>query len=347
MKNNKSLSGFSIAGYFLFLLPIAFIVGFAILIYSKLQVANLEYWVVVLFIVIYVLCSTLLITLMDVLRRKLMIDEPVKQILDATQKIASGDFNVNLVPLHDYNKYDQYDAIMENINKMAKELSKTEILKTEFISNVSHEIKTPISVIQNYATALKQQDLGEETKQKYLKTIVSTSQKMANLVSNMLRLNKLENQTIIAEEQNVNIGEVLRENILQYEELIDSKKINLVCDIDDIYLTTDSSLLEIIFNNLISNAIKFTNLNGEINITLKNINNNVVVSVKDNGIGMSSSVGSHIFEKFYQGDTSHSSQGNGLGLALVKKVIDILGGEITVESQQNVGSIFTVILKGK
>jgi len=234
---------------------------------------------------------------------------------------------------------------MENINKITDELSKNEVLKTEFISSVSHEIKTPLSVISNYAKALKNPSLDEETKQKYLDVLVANSQKLSNLVSNILKLNKLEKQTISPERIKLNIGELLRDNILQFESLFEKKNIDLNCKISDIELTIEQSYLEVIFNNLISNAIKFTNQNGVIEISLSNINEYVVFSVKDNGIGISNEVGSRIFEKFYQADTSRSAEGNGLGLALVKKIIDIMGGEISVKSQEGKGSTFTVKLK--
>lgn len=272
-----------------------------------------------------------------------MIDKPSQQILNATQKIARGDFNVKLTPLHQYNKFDQYDTIMDNINKMAKELSKSEILKNDFISNVSHEIKTPLAIIQNYAKLLSQSDLDSQTKQKYVHNLTQASQKLSNLVSNILKLNKLENQTIQESNQSTNLSEVLRQTILQFENLFNKKNINLEIDIEEIVCTTNSTHWEIIFNNLISNAIKFTKDNGSINIRLYVEKQNIIFSVKDTGCGISNEIGQHIFEKFYQGDTSHSHEGNGLGLALVKKIIDIMGGNIKVESEPNVGSVFTVI----
>ena len=345
MKKINSGARFSIFGFFLFLLPLATIVGFGIMIYDAMAEAGFSIGAIAGLLFVYIIFATFIISLFDLIRRKLMVDRPVEQILQATQQIAEGDFKIKLLPLHLYNKYDEYDKIMENINIMTKELSKSEILKTEFISNVSHEIKTPLAVIQNYAKALQNNKLDEETKKKYLQTLVSTSQKLSELVVNILKLNKLDNQKINPDKKRINIGEQLREIVLRYEDLIDKKKIELKCDISDVELVIEQSYMEIIFTNFISNAIKFTDEGGKVGILLYRLGDHVIFQVKDTGCGMSEEVGAHIFEKFYQGDTSHSSEGNGLGLALVKKVIDIMGGEISVASQEGKGSVFTVKLK--
>lgn len=345
MKRNNFEAKFSIVGYILFLIPLTVNISLAVVIFSKMQEKGLNTWLISLFIILYILVTTLLFSLFDVIRRKLMVDRPVEQILLATQKIANGDFKTKLLPLHSYYKYDTYDLIIENINKMTSELSKSEMLKSEFISNVSHEIKTPLSIIQNYAKALQKGGLDKQTKQKYLTTLVATSNKLSNLVTNILKLNKLENQAITNTPQTIKLNELLTDCILQFEPLIDKKNIELNCNLNQINYVCEPSYLELIFNNLISNAVKFTDQNGKINITLKNDNEHIVFCVRDNGCGINKEVGAHIFEKFYQGDTSHSEEGNGLGLALVKRVIDIMGGEISVESQLKKGSQFTVKLK--
>jgi len=344
MKNRHGAK-FSFVGYLLFLLPLVIVVSVAIVIFSNLIKKNFDGWLIALFIFLYIAVATFLFSLIDIIRRKMMVDRPVEQILKATERIAANDFNVKLVPLHTYYKYDDYDAIMENINKMTEELSKSEILKTEFISNVSHEIKTPLAVIKNYAKALRDESLDENQKKKYLETLINASQKLSTLVTNILKLNKLEHQTITPQKESINIGELLRENIIQFEDLFDKKEITLSCDIDDIQLLIEPSNLEIIYNNLISNAIKFTKNKGNIEISLKCVDEIIEFKVKDNGIGISKEVGARIFEKFYQADSSHSSEGNGLGLALVKRVIDIIGGEIKVESEEGKGSIFSVSIK--
>jgi signal transduction histidine kinase len=229
---------------------------------------------------------------------------------------------------------------------MAAELEKTELLKTDFISNVSHEVKTPLSVIQAYASALQDENLDKETRKKYTNTLMQTTKRLSELITNILKLNKLENQDIAPEYERVDLTAMLSDAVLSFESIIENKELNLECDLDDVVIYSSGSYLEIVWNNLISNAIKFTDKGGSIFISLKEHLDSVEVKITDTGCGISRETGKHIFEKFYQGDTSHSGEGNGLGLPLVKKVIDILGGEISVKSEIGKGSTFTIILKG-
>lgn len=277
--------------------------------------------------------------------RRASAEKPVKEILRATDKMARGDFNINLKPRHIWGKYDEYDVICENINSMAAELSKNEMLRSDFIANVSHEIKTPLSVISSYASLLGAKNLSGEDRAAYSAVLVSATRRLTSLVTDILKLNKLENQKIFPEKRLLDAGEVMRGCVLSLEEKIDEKDIALDCDIDDVQVVSDEGFLEIIFNNLISNAVKFTERGGSIGVLLRDEGEYVRACVRDSGCGMSAETGAHLFDKFYQGDTSHSQEGNGLGLALVKRVIDILGGEISVESRVGEGSSFTVRLK--
>ena len=158
-------------------------------------------------------------------------------------------------------------------------------------------------------------------------------------------MNKLENQHLHPEIRRVDLCGVLSESILVYEEIIEEKGLRLECDVDTLYINSSADYLAIVFNNLISNAIKFTQPGGKVGIKLIKLNDGAAVEISDTGCGMSEEVGVRIFDKFYQGDSSHSSEGNGLGLAMVKKVIDILGGEINVKSTVGIGSTFTIVLK--
>ena len=292
-----------------------------------------------------ILFGATLCTLSDMYRRKIMVERPVRQILEATKQIASGNFDVKIEHIHEYDKYTEYDLIFDNINLVASELSKNEILKNDFISNVSHEIKTPLAVIQNYAKLLENKNISDKQKQDCLSGLQIQTKKLSELISNILKLNKLENQHIIAEIETFDLSELVRMCAINHENLIEKKNLSLECDIDDITITSSETMIEIVLNNLISNAIKFTESNGKIKISLKQDENHAILKVTDTGCGISNDVGMHIFEKFYQGNTSHSSEGNGLGLALVKRVIDNLGGEISVQSKLGKGSTFTIKLK--
>lgn len=299
-------------------------------------------------IIMLVVCLvlSLLITTFDSLRRKLTVGRSVEDILDATQSISEGNFRVRLTPRHEYSKFDDYDRIMYNLNTMAGELSKSEMLKNDFISNVSHEMKTPLSIIRNYASALSDEKLDADTRAKYTSILIQTTDRLTDLVTNILKLNKLENQQIMPEMTAVRLDENLVQSILEFEDLIERNGIELECDIDEMTIVTSPSYLELVWNNLLSNAIKFTPYGGKISVSLKKVDKNAVVKIADNGSGMTKETGTHIFDKFYQGDTSHAKEGNGLGLTLVKKVIDILGGSIAVESELGKGATFTVVING-
>lgn len=335
-----------IVGYLFFFGLLTLNSSLAVVFYSTIE--NKPKGTIAILILIFIIISSLVCTLIDVIRRKIQIEKPAKDILQATKQMAKGDFNVLLLPDHKFNNYTRYDLIKEDLNFLAKELSKNEILKNDFISNVSHEIKTPLAVIQNYAKALTNKNLDEETKEKYLNSLQNACKKLSDLITNILKLNKLENQNLKLDLKQFNLSESITNQILNYETLIENKNIELECDIEeDINIISEETYLEIIWSNLISNAIKFTDNNGKIIISLRKLNNEIIFKIKDTGCGIDSETGKNIFEKFYQGDTSHSKEGNGLGLALVKKVIDILGGKIQVESEKGIGTTFTVKLKGE
>ena len=345
-KRRSSGSGFSIAGALLFFALVAGVIQIAILTYDHIIERTQNTGLIAVLMLIVVLMLSTVCTVVDVVRRKIMVDRPVKKILSAAERIARGDFSVRLTPSHPYGKYDEYDLIMENLNVVAVELGKSEILKTDFISNVSHELKTPLAIIQNYATLLQKENLDDETRKKHAKTLQNASRRLSDLITNILKLNKLENQELKPDIQKFNLTEALAETVLQYEELIETKRLELACDFEEILITSSPSYLEIVWNNLLSNAVKFTEAGGKIGVTLRYENGKALVKISDTGCGISPETGAKIFEKFYQGDTSHAQEGNGLGLALVKKVIDVLGGEISVSSELGKGSTFTIVLKG-
>ena len=292
-----------------------------------------------------VLLITFLFGTADFIRRKITVDRPVKQITEAAEKITQGDFSARVPPIHGAGT-EGFNEIGKAINAMAAELSGTETLRTDFIANVSHEIKTPLAVMGNYATMLQRPGITEEEKNEYAKAISEAARRLAQLITNILKLNKLENQQIFPQPQEFDLGEHLCECLLGFEDAWEAKNLEIETDIEDgVRIKSDPELLSLVWNNLISNAVKFTPDGGTIGVSLKTEDHAVIVQVRDTGCGMKPETGMHIFEKFYQGDTSHATQGNGLGLALVKRVMDILNGEIGVQSVYGEGSTFTVKFK--
>ena len=282
----------------------------------------------------------------DYIRRKLMVDRPVKRIMDALDQVMQGDFTVRIPPAKEFAGETGFNEIITAINKMTAELQGTETLRTDFIANVSHELKTPLAVMGNYATMLQKPGISEEDRIEYAKSISHSSRRLAALITNILKLNKLENQQIFPKPQESDLGEQLCENLLAFEDIWEKKNLEIETDIaEDVRIKSDPELLSLVWNNLISNAVKFTPAGGTIGMSLTADERNVIVSVKDTGCGIDPETGKHIFEKFYQGDTSHATQGNGLGLALVKRVVDILHGEISVQSTPGQGSTFTVKIR--
>ncbi len=298
------------------------------------------------FAAVFTFCNAMFLgvvfTFFDFIRRKILVQRPVKKIHDFTKKLTHGDFKSRLKPI----RVGEYNKIVDDLNQMAEELSSIETLRTDFVANVSHELKTPLSVLQNYGVLLEEPNLPEEKRLEYAKSIIRVTRHLSELITNILRLNKLEAQKLYPTLKSCNLSEMLCECLIEFESEWEKKNIEIETDIDeDVYIRTDSEMLLLVWTNLFSNAIKFTPEGGKITVNLKRSDKFVAVSVSDTGCGMNKNTMKHIFDKFYQGDTSHSVKGNGLGLALVKRVIDILGGEITVESSPGAGSTFTVMLK--
>ena len=293
-----------------------------------------------------VILLSLLYTTIDALRRKYTVERPVQEITEAAEKIIQGDFSVRIKPRNKIGADDTFYRIIECFNKMAQELGSVETLRTDFIANVSHEMKTPLAVIQNYGTLLQTPDLSEEKRMEYAKGVTDGSRRMADMMTNILKLNRLENQQIYPQATEFDLGEQLCECLLQYENVWERADIEIDTDIaEDVTVKADAELLSLVWNNLFSNAFKFTEAGGKVSVLLTTDGQYAVVKVQDSGCGMSPEVGAHIFEKFYQGDTSHATRGNGLGLALVKRVVDIMQGEISVESILGKGSTFTVKIR--
>lgn len=273
-------------------------------------------------------------------------DKPMRRLSRAMRAVAQGDFTVSVKPVHKRSKFDYMDLMFEDFNAMVQELGSIETMKDDFIANVSHEIKTPLAVIRSYAGALQRENLSDQERREYAQTIAAASDSLSTLISNILKLNKLENQEIVPNASVYDLTRQLCDCALAHEEQWEKKNIDFDAQLEErVMIMADESMLEIVFNNLIANAVKYTEPGGRIVLRQEKDGKDVVVTVADTGCGMSEETVRHIFDKFYQGDTSHSGEGNGLGLALVKRVLDISGGSISVRSAPGEGSEFIVRLR--
>ena len=270
---------------------------------------------------------------------------PMQRLAQATQKVAAGDFSVYVAPIHTPDRADYIDRMIVDFNTMVEELGSIETLKTDFFSNVSHEFKTPLAVIHSN-TELLQKGLGaDDARQEQVDNILSAARRLANLIQNMLKLNKLEKQTIRPAAEVYNVCAQLCSTAVQFEDAWERKDIEFDADLEDTaYVQADPGLLELVWTNLLSNAVKFTPPGGSITLRQTRANGKVYVSVTDTGCGMDEKTVKHIYDKFYQGDTSHSTEGNGLGMALVKRILELTGADIQIESTLGKGSTFTVVL---
>lgn len=295
---------------------------------------------------INVVFLSVLFAVIDAIRRKIMVERPVQRITEAGEKMMQGDFSVRIEPMKGIWVDEKFNEIIRCFNQMATELAGVETLRTDFVANVSHEMKTPLAVMQNFGTLLQNPELSEEKRLEYAKGVSDGARRLANMMTNILKLNRLENQKIFPNAAQYDLCEQLCECLLQFENVWESRNIEIDTDLEeDVKITADRELLTLVWNNLLSNAFKFTEDGGMVSLKLKTTQHHAVVTVLDTGCGMSPEVGAHMFDKFYQGDSSHATEGNGLGLALVKRVIDILQGEILVDSVPGQGTSFSVKIR--
>ena len=264
----------------------------------------------------------------------------IKEFIEATEKLSRGDFSARL----NVKQPPQFRILSKNFNIMAEELGSIEVLRTDFINNFSHEFKTPIISIKGFAEILKDDDLSKEERNEYLDIIIEESKRLTSLATNVLNLSKIETQAILKEKQMFNIGEQIRQSILLLDSKLQSKNISLDINIEDCNIYANKEMLNQVWLNLLDNAIKFNNENGLVSVNMKKKEKEVLITIIDSGIGISKEVVSKVFDKFYQEDTSHSTKGNGLGLTIVKKIIELHGGTIECESIVSKGTKFTIIL---
>lgn len=268
--------------------------------------------------------------------------DPIKKVGMAMEKISEGDFSTRL---ETSSTSKEIKEIYSGFNMMAQELQSTEILQSDFVSTVSHEFKTPLSAIEGYSMLLQDDDNLTSEQKKYVEKIIFNTKRLSSLTGSILLLSKLENQSIIANKTQFDLDEQIRKSLLALEGEWEKKEIEFDIEMDDTNIIGNETLLHHIWDNLIGNAIKFSPHGGEVKIRLANSEKAVVFTISDKGPGISEEGKKHIFDKFYQEDSSHKQKGNGLGLALVKKIVDLEGGTVSVTNNADKGCTFTVMLK--
>ncbi len=267
---------------------------------------------------------------------------PLKEMIDATERIAKGDFKVHIQ--ESFDQRSDFGILQRSFNHMAAELDSIEMFRNDFINNFSHEFKTPIVSLQGFAHELQAGGLSPEEEREYISIIATESDRLAKMATNILLLSKLENQAIVTDKTEFYLDEQIRTSLLLLEKQWSEKDIELNLDLDVVRYRFNENMLSHVWINLFGNAFKFTPRSGTVSCTLRAEANAVVVCISDTGAGMSEDVQRHIFEKFYQGDTSHTGAGNGIGLTIVRRVMDLCGGLVTVSSRPDHGSTFTVTL---
>lgn len=268
--------------------------------------------------------------------------DPIQKLGEAMDRVADGDFEVGL---DDKCGFKEIREIYRNFNLMVCELHSTEILQTDFVSNVSHEFKTPINAIEGYATLLQGEDhLLTDEQSQYIEKILINTKRLSNLVGNILLLSKVDNQSIQTKQSTFRIDEQIRQSVVLLEPEWVKKDIDFDVDLEVAEYTGNENLMLHVWSNLLGNAIKFSPQNGYIGIKLIRRKGRIIYTITDNGPGIPEDMQKHIFERFYQSDSSHKEEGNGLGLALVKQIVELSGGKVEVENISDGGCRFTVTL---
>ena len=286
--------------------------------------------------------SILLGTIFSIVVSKQIL-RPVDDLIRATERIARGDFST---PVPVRFRKNQFSQLITSFNEMERELSGIEIFRKDFIGNVSHEFKTPLNAVRGYVRELSDPTLSREERDEYIRIITEACDRLTGMTTGILLLSKLENQRFVSEREEFDLTEEIRGAILMQEREWTKKKIELQLDLDEtVTYSSNPEMLSHVFENLLSNAIKFCpDEGGLIRVSCRREANGVTVVVADNGAGMDGETKKHIFEAFYQGDTSHKSEGNGLGLPLVRRIVELHGGRVEVESALGEGATFTIRL---
>lgn len=329
-------------GIFIFIINLitTFITGVLMYLSFSIGILNEENIKSVMVLPIITLVSCILIGVIVSACSSRAVLKNVREFIEATEKLSRGDFSARL----NIKRPPEFRILSKNFNAMAEELGGIEVLRTDFINNFSHEFKTPIISIKGFAEILKDDDLSKEEKNEYLDIIIEESKRLSSLATNVLNLSKIETQVILNDIQRFNIGEQIRQSILLLDSKFQSKNILLDINIEDCYVNGNKEMLNQVWVNLLDNAIKFNNKNGIVSVNMKKEEGNIFINITDTGLGITRESIPKIFDKFYQEDRSHSTHGNGLGLTIVKKIIELHGGTIECDSIVSKGTKFTIIL---
>ena len=267
---------------------------------------------------------------------------PLGEMITATERISKGDFKVHIQET--FREESDFGILQRSFNRMARELDSIEMFRKDFINNFSHEFKTPIVSIRGYAHQLRAGGLTAEEQEDYVRIIAEESDRLTKMATNILLLSKLENQAIVTDITEFWLDEQIRTCLVLLEKQWSAKDIELNLDLDGVKFRFNEDILSHLWLNLFGNAIKFTPCGGTVSCSLHSDGHTVTVTVSDSGIGMDENTRRHIFDKFYQGDPSHTGDGNGIGLNIVSRILYLCKGSVTVESTIGHGSTFTVTL---
>lgn len=292
------------------------------------------------------LLSAMMGTILTILVYRIPL-RPIQNLINAVNQLAQGNFHVRI----QLGGTRELEQLSDSFNRMAQELENTELLRSDFINNFSHEFKTPIVSLRGFAKLLKNDNLSKQERDEYLDIIINESNRLAQLATNVLNLSKIEKINILSDLETFDLSEEIRQSILLLESKWQKKEIEWIIDMDELKYYGNRNLLNQVWINLLDNAIKFSPEKGKIKIKLHTGGSwglsrpgSLIFQVLDNGCGMDDEVKAHIFDRFYQGDSSHTLEGNGIGLTVVQKIVELHGGTIEVQSEKDIGTTFTVTL---
>ncbi|MHA0856073.1 HAMP domain-containing sensor histidine kinase [Paenibacillus sp. CMAA1364] len=340
IKKNKSLWWYFVSLVFLIMLATSLIMApitYLYIRYIAIDIHNRHHFAPIVFITVLSIIIGTIITIM-VCKRILA---PITNFSNAAKEITKGNLDIHLNESH---RVSEIREVAHHFNVMAKELRSVEAFRNEFIVNVSHEYKTPIATIEGYATLLQDTHISEKEHQEYTKMIIDSARQLSTLSGNILKISKLENQEIITEKITYRLDEQIRQAILMLEPMWEHKNMSLHIELNSIQYYGNEELMMQVWLNLLVNAIKFSHEGGDLSFRLQSNRDYIVATLTDTGIGMTDHARKYIFDKFYQADPARYSDGNGLGLPLVRRIINLCGGTIEVISDLGEGSTFTVKL---